>query len=130
MSLDPDLEAFATAGNFAALTTLAADGQPSTHMMWIDADDDHLIINTEVHRQKFKNVTNDPRVAVTVIDAESPYRYIEARGRVTEIIRGDEARRHIDVVSRRYTGDDYAPQIQSERVICKITVDRIHRNNV
>jgi hypothetical protein len=34
------------------------------------------------------------------------------------------------VVSRRYTGDDYAPQIQSERVICKITVDRIHRNNV
>jgi PPOX class probable F420-dependent enzyme len=130
MSLDADLKAFATADNFAALTTLAADGQPSTHMMWIDADDDHLIINTEVHRQKFKNMSNDPRVCVTVIDADSPYRYIEARGRVTEIVRGAEARAHIDVVSRRYTGDDYAPEIQSERVICKITVDRTHRNGV
>lgn len=130
MSLDPDLKAFATAKNFAALTTLAADGQPSTHMMWVDADDDHLIINTEVHRQKFKNMSNDPRVCVTVIDAESPYRYIEARGRVTEIVHGDEARSHIDVASRRYTGEDYAPPIASERVICKITVDRIHRNNI
>lgn len=130
MSLDPDLKALATARNFAALTTLAVDGKPSTHMMWIDADDDHLIVNTEVHRQKFKNMSNDPRVAVTVIDAESPYRYIEARGRVTEIIRGDEARRHIDETSRRYTDADYAPPVQSERVICKITVDRTHRNGI
>ncbi len=130
MSLDPDLKAFATAKNFAALTTLAADGQPSTHMMWIDADDDHLIVNTETHRQKFKNMSADPRVCVTVIDVDNPYRYIEARGRVTGIVHGDEARRHIDEASRRYTGGDYAPEIQSERVICKITVDRIHRNNI
>ncbi|HET8929591.1 MAG TPA: PPOX class F420-dependent oxidoreductase [Acidimicrobiales bacterium] len=130
MSLDPDLKTLATAQNFAALTTLATDGRPSTQMMWIDADDDHLVINTEVHRQKFKNISNDPRVAVTVIDAASPYRYIEARGRVTEIVMGDEARRHIDETSRRYTGEDYAPEIQSERVVCKVTVDRIHRNNI
>lgn len=130
MSLDPDLKAFATAQNFAALTTLAADGQPSTHMMWVDADDDHLIINTEVHRQKFKNISADPRVAVTVIDAATPYRYIEARGRVVDTIRGEEADRHIDEVSRRFTGADYAQPIQSERVIVKIAVDRIHRNGV
>ncbi|MBS1847373.1 MAG: TIGR03618 family F420-dependent PPOX class oxidoreductase [Actinobacteria bacterium] len=128
MTLDPTLVEFATAQNFAALTTLAADGQPSTHMMWVDADDDHLIINTEIHRQKFKNITGDPRVCVTVIDAGSPYRYIEARGRVVEIVHGDAARRHIDEVSRRYTGADYAPPITSERVIVKIAVDRIHRN--
>lgn len=130
MSLDPDLRAFASSRNLAALTTLAADGQPSTHMMWIDADDDHLIVNTEVHRQKFKNVSNDPRVCVTIIDVETPYRYIEARGRVTEIIHGDEARHHIDVTSQRYTGADYAPEIQSERVIAKITVDHVHRHGV
>lgn len=130
MSLDPDLKAFATTKNFAALTTLAADGQPSTHMMWVDADDECLIINTETHRQKFKNISTDPRVCVTVIDVENPYRYIEARGRVTEIVHGDEARRHIDEESRRYTGADYAPKIVSERVICRITVDRVHRNGL
>src|SRR3546814_16902167 len=86
MTLDADLKAFATTKNFAALTTLGADGTPSTHVMWIDADDDHLIFNTEVHRQKFKNVERDPRVAVTVIDAESPSRYIEARGRAVHTL--------------------------------------------
>ncbi len=130
MTLDAQLKEMSTAKNFAALTTLASDGQPSTHMMWVDADDDHLIVNTETHRQKFKNMRGDPRVCVTVIDAESPYRYIEARGRVVDTVGGAEARRHIDATAQRYTGADYAAEVKSERVIVKIAVDRIHRNNL
>lgn len=130
MSLDADLKEFATSKNFAALTTLGPDGQPSTHMMWVDADDNHLIINTEVHRQKFKNLSRDPRVTVTVIDAANPYRYIEARGHVAETVDGDDARAHIDHVSQRYTGADYANPIQSERVMVRIAVDRTHRNGI
>lgn len=126
MSLDPALRAFATGQNFAALTTLGPGGVPSTHMMWVDADDEHLLINTEVHRQKFKNVQRDPKVAVTVIDAESPYRFIEARGRVVDTVTGPEARAHIDACSRRYTGADYQAEIGSERVILKIAVDRVY----
>ncbi len=130
MSLDADLKAFATAQNFAAFTTLDASGQPSTHMMWIDADDEHLIINTEVHRQKFKNASADPRVCVTVIDAATPYRYIEARGRVVDVVHGEQARAHIDATSQRYTGANYANPIVSERVMLKVAVDRMHRNGV
>ena len=65
MSLDPDLAALARAKNFAALTTLMSDGQPQTQIMWVHADDDALVINTEVGRQKFRNVEADPRVTVT-----------------------------------------------------------------
>lgn len=130
MALDADLKTFATSGNFAALTTLGHDGQPSTHMMWVDADDDHVLVNTETHRVKFRNIERDPRVAVTVIDNDSSYRYVEARGRVVEKITGPEAREHIDEVSRRYTGGDYANPIQSERVILRIAVDRIYKNGV
>jgi PPOX class probable F420-dependent enzyme len=130
MSLDPDLTAFATAGNFGALTTLGPDGSPSTHVMWVDADGDHLLLNTEVHRQKYKNVQRDPRVAVTVIDKENPYRYVEARGRVVGEVGGQEARDHIDVCSRRYTGSDYANPIQSERVILRVEVDKVHKMGV
>jgi hypothetical protein len=97
-------------------------------MMWVDADDDHLVINTEVHRQKFKNMTRDPRVTVTVIDVENPYRYIEARGHVVGTVGGDEARAHIDEVSQRYLGSDYGAEIVSERVKVLIDVDHVHRN--
>src|SRR5690606_30620395 len=104
MAIDPDLRGLATSGAFAALTTLGPDGGPSTHVMWVDADDDHVLINTEVGRQKFKNTSRDPRVAVTVIDKDTPYRFIEVRGRVVETVAGDEARQHIDALSNRYTG--------------------------
>jgi PPOX class probable F420-dependent enzyme len=124
------LHQLATARNFATISTLAADGSPRTHVMWVDADDEHLLVNTEVHRAKFKDLERDPRVTVTVINAENPYQFVEARGRVVETVRGQEARDHIDALSRRYTGGDYAGTITSERVIVRIAPERVHRNNL
>ena len=78
--LDENIKSLAQAKNFAAFTTLLPGGQPMTHVMWVDADDEHILINTEVGRQKFLNVKRDPRVTVTVIDADNPYHYGEVRG--------------------------------------------------
>lgn len=130
MTLDADLKAMATGQNYAAFTTLGATGQRSTHMMWVDADDEHLLVNTEVARQKFKNVSRDPRVTVMVIDAASPSRYIEARGHVVDTVRGDAARSHIDALAWRYTGANYAYPVGSDRVTLRIAVDHIYRNGV
>ena len=120
----------AQAKNFAALTTLMPDGQPQTQLMWVHADDDHVIINTETGRQKFANITVDPRVTVTVFDATNPYRYVEARGRVAETVTGDEARAGIDELAQKFTGADYANPIGTERVILRIAVDKVHKNGV
>lgn len=131
MTLDPDLHAFATAKHFAALTTLMPDGQPQTQIMWVHADDDHLLINTEAQRQKFRNIERDPRVTVTVFDEENPYRYVEARGRVVSTEGGDAARADIDALSQKYEGVDYQGTIGSGgRVIVRIAVDHIHKNNI
>ena len=118
----------ASGPNFAVLTTLMADGTPQSHVMWVSADDTHLYINTEIHRQKFKNVVRDPRATVTIIDAENPYSFAEVRGRVVETIGGQEARDHIDELSQKYFGRLYSNRITSERVILKIAPDReVHR---
>lgn len=110
--------------NFAVFTTLFADGRPQSQVMWVGCDEDHILINTEIHRAKFRNVEADPRVTVTVIDAESPYSYVEVRGRVVETIGGEAARASIDALSQKYVGEDYAMEIQSERVILRILPDR------
>ena len=107
--------------NFAALTTLLPDGHPQTQVMWVDADEQHLLLNTEVHRQKFRNVERDPRVTVTIWDMEDPYRFVEVRGEVVEKVKGQEAREHIDELSLKYRGKPYQTQIQSERVVLRIT---------
>ena len=127
MSIDADLHALATTTNFAALSTLAADGQPRTHVMWIDADDEHVIFNTDMSRAKFADVERDPRVTVTVIDQANPYRYVEARGRVVATISGDEAAAHINALSQRYMGREY-PADTTSRVIVKIAPDKLHKN--
>src|SRR6186997_2512394 len=101
-SVDSRVKALAQAANFAALTVHLRSGAAMTHVMWVDADDDHVLINTEVHRAKFKAVGRDPRVTVMVWVRDDPYAYAEVRGRVVETVRGAEAREHIDALSRKY----------------------------
>ena len=119
--VDPRVLELARGQNFGALTTLLPDGHPQTQVMWVDADEQHLLLNTEVHRQKFRNVERDPRVTVTIWDMEDPYRFVEVRGEVVEKVKGQEAREHIDELSLKYRGKPYQTQIQSERVVLRIT---------
>lgn len=130
MPLDDDVREIATGQNFAALTTLLPDGTPQTHIMWVDADDEHVIINTEVHRAKFRNLQRDPRATVTIWDRDDPYRFVEVRGRVAGTVTGPEALAHIETCSQRYFGRPYPGPIQSERVIVRIAPERIVRNGM
>jgi PPOX class probable F420-dependent enzyme len=118
--LEDEVVRLARGKNFAAFTTILPGGTPMTHVMWVDASKDHVLLNTEVHRCKYRNVVANPVVTVTVIDAEDPYHYVEVRGRVVEEVRGPQARSHIDELSEKYLGQPYASTIQSERVILKI----------
>jgi len=122
--LEDAVRTLAQGANFAALTTLMPDGQPQTHIMWVHCDDDHILINTEVHRRKFKNVEADPRVTVAIWNAENPYSFAEVRGRVVETVTGKAALDSINALSQKYRGVDYQPEIQSERVILRIAPDR------
>lgn len=124
-ALDPTFRRLAQEANFAAFTVRLASGAAMTHVMWVDATDDHVLINTEVHRAKFRAVQRNPRVTVTVWQRDDPYRYAEVRGRVVETVTGPEARSHIDALSRKYRGRDYNPaSITSERVILRIAPER------
>lgn len=122
--LDELVNTLAQGKNFAAVTTLGPDGTPHTQPLWIDTDGEHLLLNTEVHRQKFKNIQRDPRVTVAIVNHDNPYSYAEVRGHVVETVTGPEARAHIDALSQRYTGQDYSGEITSERVIVKVAPDR------
>ena len=122
--LDPAIRELATAKNYAMLAFHLPSGAIGSHVMWVDATEDYLLINTEVHRTKYQAISTDPKVTVTIWDLKNPYRYAEVRGRVLSEVRGPEARAHIDALAQRYNGTDYQGKIQSERVILQITPDR------
>ena len=125
MALDPNVQRLARSDNIAVTVTLMRDGQPQALPTWIDTDGDHLLVNTEPQRQKAKNVRRDPRVTVLIVDKANPFDFVEVRGRVVDTVGGEEARRHIDQLSQRYTGGPYRMPIGEQgRVILKITPDR------
>ena len=124
MTIDRAVQELAQAPNFATLSVILRSGMPMTHVMWVDADDEHVLMNTEVHRAKFRAVRRDPRVTVTIWRRDDPYAYAEVRGRVVETVRGPEARAHIDRLSRKYRGKDFDESaITSERVLLRIAPD-------
>jgi PPOX class probable F420-dependent enzyme len=125
MPLDDRAIALARAKSFPAVTTIGPDGTPHTQPLWVDTDGEHLLLNTEVHRQKYVNLQRDPRVTVTLTDPGNPYSYIEVRGRMVESVTGPEARDHIDQLAQKYLGTDYQGAIQSERVIVKVAAERV-----
>lgn len=124
--LDSKTRDLAAGANIAVLNTVMPDGSIQSHPMWVDTDGEHILINTEVHRAKFKNTQRHPNVTVLIQEAGSAFSWAEVRGRVVETVTGPEARDHIDRLAQLYLGtDDYPNPIQSERVILKIAADRV-----
>ena len=72
MKLDPAIHELASGPNYGVLATLMPDGGPQASVVWVDSDGEHLLVNTEVHRQKFRNISRDDRVSVVVWDQEKP----------------------------------------------------------
>lgn len=123
--LHPTTVELASGPNFGVITTMMPSGNLQNHYIWVNTDGERLVVNTEVHRQKYKNIERDPRVTLTIRDEQDPYRYAEARGEVVETVTGQEARDHIDELSQKYNGAPYDPDdIKTERVMLWIVPNR------
>ena len=127
MPLDEDTVRLARGKNLATVVTLMPSGQPQALLTWVDTDGEYVLINTEPQRQKARNVTRDPRITVLIHSAEDSQDWSEVRGHVVETVGGDEARRHIDELSRKYTGGDYRNPIGPQgRLILKVAPDKVN----
>ncbi len=111
---------------FASLATVMPDGQPQVTPVWVDYDGHNVIVNTARGRVKDKNMQRDPKVSLAIIDPENPYRYMEVRGKVTEVTEkgADDS---INRLAKKYLGVDVYPYRQpgEVRVIYKITPERV-----
>ncbi len=106
---------------FGSLTTIMPDGGPQVTPVWVDFDGQYVIFNSARGRQKDRNVRRDPRVAIAILDPENPYRYLEVRGRVSEITQ-EGADASIDSLAKKYLGVDKYPYAQpgEVRVLYKV----------
>jgi PPOX class probable F420-dependent enzyme len=105
MPLDPDVRERFEKANYVHLATLMPDGSPHAVAVWSGfVDGDRLGFFTQPTSRKARNVARDPRVCLSVVDRDNPYRMANVRGRVVETVEGDEALAWMDAAAERYTG--------------------------
>ena len=119
------------------LTTMGADGQPQSSLVWVDHDGECARVNTTLERQKGRNMLANPRISLLVVDPDNTARFIQIRGDADLVTEG--ALDHLDALTRKYTrhahyyGGIYPVEQQGRetRVICRVrarrvTLDAIH----
>ena len=106
---------------FANLGTLMPDGSPQVTPVWVDFDGKYVLVNSAEGRRKDKNLRRDGRVAMSIMDPDNPYRYLQIRGKVAEIT-NQGAAQHIDKMAKKYLDKDKYPYAQpgEVRVLYKI----------
>jgi PPOX class probable F420-dependent enzyme len=123
--LTDEAKSLIEAKNLVHFVTLMPDGSPQVTPLWVDHDGTHVLVNTAEGRQKPRNLARDARVAMSIADAENPYRYVQIRGRVLEVTT-DGAFEHICKLSAKYTGNAEYPKREGEtRLLVRIAPEHI-----
>lgn len=104
MTLSDEVLAVLDGRNFAHVATLLPSGAPHSVPVWILREGDRVCFFTQPGSRKARNLVRDPRVAISLIDLERPYRSVQLRGRVVETREEEEALETIDRISAKYTG--------------------------
>jgi PPOX class probable F420-dependent enzyme len=93
---------------FAHLATVMPDGTPQVTPVWFDYSNGIVRVNTAKGRVKARNMNEGAAVALSIMDPDNPYRYIQVRGRVRRATEQD-ADAHIDALAKKYLGKDTYP---------------------
>lgn len=106
----------------ASLATIQPDGSPQVTPVWFDYTNGVIRVNTAKGRVKARNLSPGARVAMSIIDPDNDYRYIQIRGSITRETT-DGAKAHIDSLAKKYLGKDVYPWHNEKdvRVIYEIT---------
>lgn len=105
----------------AHVATIGPDGSPQNNPVWFGWDGTHVLFSQTTGRQKYRNLKKAPKVALSIVDDENAYRYLEVRGEVVEIV-DDPGNAFINSMAKKYLGQDVYPWHREgdHRVVVKV----------
>lgn len=106
---------------FWHIATIGKNGEPQSTPVWAGWDGEHITFSLTKGRAKFHNLTANPAIALSGLDPENSYRYLEIRGTVVRVD-DDSSHEFIDSMAKKYMGVDGYPfhQPGDERVVMVI----------
>ena len=110
----------------AYLAVHLKNGGIQVNPVWCSHQDGHVLINSAQGRVKDRAMRANATVTVCIGDPDNPYRFLELRGKVVEIIT-EGADAHIDALAKKYMGvDQYPNRSEAEvRIMYRIAPDKV-----
>ena len=111
----------------AHLATIMPDGSPQVTPVWFDYTNGRIRVNTAKGRVKARNMVEGSRVALSIVDPDNAYRYLQIRGTVAKVVEAG-AKEHIDSLAKKYLGKEVYPwhNAKDVRVMCEIEPLSVH----
>jgi PPOX class probable F420-dependent enzyme len=106
---------------FAHFATVASDGSPRVNPMWFLWDNDAGVIKLTHTNQRhnFRYLQKNPQVALSIVDPDDQYRYIQLRG-VVENVEADPSGAFYQKLQQRYRGRTSEVKDRDVRVVFTI----------
>ncbi|MCA1645102.1 MAG: PPOX class F420-dependent oxidoreductase [Chloroflexi bacterium] len=106
---------------FAHFATVAADGSPRVNPMWFlwDPDAGVLKLTHTNQRHNYRYLNGNPRVALSIVDPDNQYRYLQVRGEI-EKVEDDPTGSFYQTLQQRYRG--YTTEVKDRAVRVVFTI--------
>ena len=120
------LDLLTTKPVLAHLSTLMKDGRPQVTPIWFSYEAGLIALNSAKGRVKDVNMRARPAVALSIVDPDNAFRYVQIMGTVTEITE-QGADQHIDLLAQKYLDKPRYPWRDpgEVRVIYRVAPERI-----
>jgi len=110
--------------NYGHLGTIRPDDTVQVNPMWFEFDGTHLRFTHTTKRAKFRNLQRNPSMSLSVIDPGDPFRYLEVRGSLVDVVPDPTGEFYIRLGKRYGNAGQQAPPDSADRVILVMSVEK------
>lgn len=110
---------------YASLGTIRPDETVQVNPMWYELDGDAVRFTHTTKRAKYRNLQHNPAMSLMVTYPGNPFRYIELRGSLREIVPDPAGDFYVRLAKRYGDSDTQAPPDKADRVILVMGVDKV-----
>ena len=114
----------------AHIAIIRSNGTPHVTPVWFDCKEEEFedlvfYFNSAKGRVKTNSLKLGSVVSISILDPDSPYRYLGINGEIIQIIEGQEAIQHINELSVKYLGRNWEIPEGQIRVKYKVKIKDI-----
>jgi len=109
---------------YGHLGTIRPNDTVQVNPMWFEFDGEHVRFTHTTFRQKYRNLQHNDSMALSIMDPDNPFRYLEVAGRLVEVIPDPEGAFYVRLQNRYGNPSQTPPKDSPDRVILVMSIER------